>query len=333
MRRPRFWNDTSLLTNVLAPIGLIHHFISKQNYRLQKTYHSNAPVICIGSPIIGGGGKTPVVIAIQKLLLKKNKKISATSVCYKGKIKYPVLINKSHTSIDVGDEPLLLSQFCETFVSKNRKTAIKMANNYSKYDYIVSEDGYRNVSIKNKINVLVIDGNMPTINLKQFPAGDLLGSMDYTLSIADILILIDKEKIDDEIIEKIKNYKKYYVAAKSEYQIRNDYKSEKIVFTGIGMPKKFYNTLKELKIKSVQNLTYPNHFQYSRNDVKHLLKIAAVHGKHSLLTTSKDFVRFNDQNDPNRQLRNQVDVLDISIKIDHPDDLLKYISAKIHKLN
>ena len=86
--------------------------------------------------------------------------------------------------------------------------------------------------------------------------------------------------------------------------------------------------LNKLKIKSIQNLTYPNHFQYGRHDVKHLLKIASEHGKYSLLTTSKDFVRFNDKNDPNRQLRDLVDVLDISVKIDQPDDLMRYISQK-----
>ena len=203
-----------------------------------------------------------------------------------------------------------------------------MANNHNKYDYIVSDDGYRDVSIKNKVNVLVIDGNMPRINLKQFPAGDLHGSIDYALGIADILILIDEEKTDKKIIEKIKNYKIQNVSAKSEYRIRNDDKSEKIAFTGIGMPKKFYNTLRKLKIKTTQNLTYPNHFQYSKNDVKQLLEIATANGKYSLLTTSKDYVRFNDENDPNKQLRDLVDVLDITIKIDHPDDLMKYITQK-----
>ena len=239
-----------------------------------------------------------------------------------------MLVDRTHTSIDVGDEPLLLSQFCDTFVSKNRRAALEMANNYSEYDYIVSDDGYRDGSIKNKINVLVIDGNIPKINLKQFPAGDLRGSIDDALSIADILILIDEEKTDKKIVEKIKNYKKHCVSARSEYQIRNGDKSEKITFTGIGMPKKFYNTLDKLKIKSIQNLTYPNHFQYGKHDVKHLLKIASEHGKYSLLTTSKDFVRFNDKNDPNRQLRDLVDVLDISVKIDQPDDLMRYISQK-----
>ena len=94
------------------------------------------------------------------------------------------------------------------------------------------------------------------------------------------------------------------------------------------MPKKFYNTLDKLKIKSIQNLTYPNHFQYGKNDVKQLLKIASEHSKYGLLTTSKDFVRLNDKNDPNRKLRDLVDVLDISVKIDQPDDLMRYISQK-----
>ena len=127
MRRPKFWNNISLLVHILTPIGLIYNFISKQRYKLQKPYLSKAPVICVGSPIIGGGGKTPVVIAIQKLLLKRNKKISAISIAYRGTIKDPVIINKNHTSLEVGDEPLLLSQNSDTFVSKKRKGALVAA--------------------------------------------------------------------------------------------------------------------------------------------------------------------------------------------------------------
>ncbi len=328
MRRPKFWNNISLLTYALIPIGLIYNFVSKYGYKIQKPYYSKAPVICVGSPIIGGGGKTPVVIAVQKILLKQNKKISAISKGHKGKIKYPVLINKNHTSIDVGDEPLLLSKFCDTFVSKKRKAALEIANAHNIYDFIVSDDGYRDVSIKNKINVLVIDGNIPKINLRQFPAGDLQGSFDSALNMADILILIDEEKIDERIIKKIKNFKKHCISAKTEYRTRNNDRSERVTFTGIGMPEKFYNTLKKINIKSIQDLTYPNHYQYRRDDVRHLLEIAQKYDKYTLLTTSKDYIRFNNVNDPNRQLRDLVDVLDISIKIDYADDLVRYISQK-----
>ena len=71
MRRPRFWNDTSLLTNVLTPIGLVHNFISKQSYKLKKPYYSKAPVICIGSLIIGGGAKDPSRDSYTKIIVKK----------------------------------------------------------------------------------------------------------------------------------------------------------------------------------------------------------------------------------------------------------------------
>ena len=328
MRRPKFWNNVSPLTHILTPFSLIYNLISKQSYRLQKPFHSKTPVICIGSPIIGGGGKTPVVIAIQKLLLKENKKISAISKGYKGTIKYPVLVNKSHTSIEVGDEPLLLSKFCDTFVSKKRKGALLAANNYDEYDYIISDDGYRDVSIKNKINILVVDGNMPKINLKQFPAGDLLGSFDSVLSMADIAILINERQIDKELIKKIQNSKIQFISAKTTYQLRNNDNLERIAFTGIGLPEKFYSTLKKLNIKSIKNLTYPNHYQYSRKDVKYLLEIASKQRKCTLLTTSKDYARLNDYNDPTGELRELIDILNITVEIDHSNELVKYISKK-----
>jgi len=326
VRRPKFWNNVSLLVHILTPIGLFYNFISKQSYKLQNPYHSKAPVICVGSPIIGGGGKTPVVIAIQKLLLKKNKKISAISIGYRGTNKGPVIINKNHTSLEVGDEPLLLSQNSDTFVSKKRKDALVAANSYKDYDYIISDDGYRNLSIKNKINILVIDGNIRQINQKQFPAGDLLGSLDFVLSIADILILVDEEKVEKKFIKKIRNSKKNCITAKTEYRIRSNDNSKKIAFTGIGMPEKFFSTLKKLNIKTFQNLTYPNHYQYKREDVKYLLEIANGHDILRLLTTSKDYVRLNEFNDPGGQLRELVDVVDISIQIDFTDKFMRNIS-------
>ena len=326
MRRPKFWNNLSLLVHILTPIGLFYNFISKQSYKLQKPYLSKAPVICVGSPIIGGGGKTPVVIAIQKLLLKRNKKISAISIGYRGTIKDPVIINKNHTSIEVGDEPLLLSQNSDTFVSKKRKDALVVANSYKDYDYILSDDGYRDSSIKNKINILVIDGNIRPINLKQFPAGDLLGSLDFVLNIADILILVDEEKVEKKLIKKIRNTKKNCITAKTEYLIRSNDNSKKIAFTGIGMPEKFFSTLKKLNIKTFQNLTYPNHYQYKRKDVKYLLEIANGHKIFRLLTTSKDYMRLNEVNDPNGQLREMIDVVDISIEINSTEELIRNIS-------
>jgi tetraacyldisaccharide-1-P 4'-kinase len=55
------------------------------------------------------------------------------------------------------------------------------------------------------------------------------------------------------------------------------------------------------------------------------LKISKKFEKYTLVTTAKDFVRFDDHNDPNKELRKVLDVLDMNIKFDNEDILLELI--------
>jgi tetraacyldisaccharide-1-P 4'-kinase len=44
-----------------------------------------------------------------------------------------------------------------------------------------------------------------------------------------------------------------------------------------------------------------------------------------LITTAKDYVRFNDVNDPNRELRKVIDVLDMEVLFDDVENLEKFL--------
>ena len=71
MRRPRFWNDTSLLTNVLTPIGLVHNFISKQSYKLKKTILLKSPRNLHWQPYNWWWSKDPGRDSNTKIIVKK----------------------------------------------------------------------------------------------------------------------------------------------------------------------------------------------------------------------------------------------------------------------
>jgi tetraacyldisaccharide-1-P 4'-kinase len=44
-----------------------------------------------------------------------------------------------------------------------------------------------------------------------------------------------------------------------------------------------------------------------------------------LITTAKDYVRFNDINDPKRELREIIDVLDMEIRFEDVESLKKFL--------
>ena len=65
-----------------------------------------------------------------------------------------------------------------------------------------------------------------------------------------------------------------------------------LVFSGIGNHKTFINMLKNNNLKIVDDLEYPDHYQYSQKDFKEILnKAKKYHAK--IITTEKDYLRLD----------------------------------------
>lgn len=324
MNRPFFWKDNGILSSFLIPIAFIYSSISKLHYYMKKKYVSDIPIVCIGSPIIGGGGKTPVVIAILNLLIANQKNPCALAKGYMGSIKIPTLINNKHSADDVGDEPLLISKTIDTFISKKRKDGLEEIKK-NNYNFIVMDDGFRDVSILNKVNLLVIDGNTKLDNNRPFPSGELLGITRKTIEIADAVILLNDKRIPLKIKKEIEALNKIKIYTSINYIFRQGNFSDRIAFCGIGVPKKFFSSLEDLGAKLIEKITFSNHHYYSRNDVDSLIKISKKFNKYTLITTAKDYVKFNDVNDPNRELRKVIDVLDMEVIFEDVENLEKFL--------
>ena len=67
---PKFWyKKRGLKAYALLPIAWLYQIAHKLNQsRQQNAYIAPIPVICIGNAITGGGGKTPTVLALHKLI-------------------------------------------------------------------------------------------------------------------------------------------------------------------------------------------------------------------------------------------------------------------------
>ncbi len=324
MNRPFFWKDNGILSSFLIPISFIYYSISKLHYYLKKKYISDIPIVSVGSPLIGGGGKTPVVIAILNFLIANQKNPCALAKGYKGSIKIPTLINNKHSVKDVGDEPLLISKTIDTYVSKKRKDALEVIKN-NNYNFVVMDDGFRDISILNKVNLLVIDGNTKLDNNRPFPSGELLGITRKTIEISDAVILLNDNRIPQKIKNEIEALNKIKINTSINYVFRHSSVRDRIAFCGIGVPKKFFASLEDLGTNVIEKITFSNHHYYSRNDVYSLIKISRKFDKYTLITTAKDYVRFNDINDPKRELREIIDVLDMEVRFEDVECLKKFL--------
>jgi len=68
--QPSYWKDINLISLMLYPISLITNLINFFKI-FQKKRKYNIKTICIGNIYLGGTGKTPLSILINKILKKK----------------------------------------------------------------------------------------------------------------------------------------------------------------------------------------------------------------------------------------------------------------------
>ena len=294
MRAPKFWkNDRvspGVLSKLLSPISWFWMFgtMLRRNNVPKKI---DVPVICIGNVNLGGVGKTPCVIAIVEKLKAKGLNPHIISKGYGGKLKGPILVSKKYSSDEVGDEPLLLSTFAPTWVSKDwivgTKAAIENGCNV-----IVLDDGFQNGSLYKDLSIIVVDAKLGFGNEKIFPAGPLREPINVAFERADLMILIGKNKDKENFSELCEPFCLPVCNAHVEtIKMGMDWKGTKVLaFAGIGYPEKFFESLRELGATIVKEVALSDHAKLTKKLIQRLEMDAKKHNA-VLVTTEKDAVR------------------------------------------
>ena len=250
------------------------------------------PVVCIGNVTLGGAGKTPTVIFLVDYLIKNKIKVHVVSRGYGGKFKDTVLVNpKIHTAFDVGDEPLLISQYANVWVSKKKKEGV-LAAHKAGAEIVLLDDGYQNFSIGKDLNILVFDAEIDLKNERVFPLGNLRESPSSAIARADFLICIgspiSRRNLQNNFIQ---HHNSKIIEGKFKPNVTPLLKKRKIIaFCGIGRPEKFFSMLEALDMKVINKISFPDHHFYSEKQVTKILKIAESNNA-LVVTTEKDYVK------------------------------------------
>lgn len=326
MRAPRFWKDRrdkfSILSKILEPISWI--WIIFTNLRINKVGQKvDVPIICVGNINLGGVGKTPSVIAIIEKLNAKGLKPHIISKGFGGKLNGPLLVTEKYSSDEVGDEPLLLSAFAPTWVSRDRVAGSKAAI-ASGCDIIILDDGFQNGSLHKDISIIVVDAKVGFGNGKIFPAGPLRESFANAFNRANLMILIGKNK-DKKNFYKLNETLDLPVCNAHVETIKmgiNWQDTKVFAFAGIGYPDKFFDSLRELGAIVVKEVALTDHAKLTKKLMQRLTAEAQKQNA-VLVTTEKDAVRL-----PN-EYRKEVLTVPIRLIIDDweiiEDQLNKFI--------
>lgn len=265
-------------------------------------------MLCVGNVTLGGSGKTPVCISIAQHIMSKGLTCCFLTKGYGRKKSGQVFLKKNQTqdSAITGDEPILLSKVCDTFIVDKRNA---LPSEINSYDYIVCDDGVLDVSIDYNKKILVFSSSYGMGNEMVFPSGPLRISLKHIINDIDLLLIIDDGDENDlaTIQNKLLPYGKNITIGK--VNIDNQFPgvgNEYLAFSGLANNQKFFDTLNRHGYKVSKTISFPDHFAYKENDIKKIRE-AAIASSLKLITTEKDAVKINSKD---------IDVLRISIKLD-----------------
>ena len=331
LRAPAFWwRKPGLASLLLAPVGALYGAVAAMRLA-RRGERSKVPVFCVGDPTVGGGGKTPAVIALVKMLAAAGEKPFVVSRGYGGQMPGPVLVDPGMDASEIGDEPLLLVAHAPTIVAADRVAGAKLAAALGA-SVIVLDDGFQNPSLEKDFSLLVIDAETGVGNGRVFPAGPLRASAASPgrscprahLDRSGRRRPRGRRSRDCEENSGIPG------AAPAGYRCRNALARKRVLaFAGIGRPEKFFATLVEIRAEIAERRVFPDHHRFSPADAEALLSGARAQDL-QLVTTEKDLVRM--RGDPALAgLAAAAKALPVTLEFMDPDAIKKRLADALAK--
>ena len=315
LTKPKFWDQKkpNLTAYLLFPFTI---FITLNNFFLKiksKKIYKEIKTICVGNIYLGGTGKTPTVLKIYQLL-KNDLNVVTAKKFY----------------IDQEDEQIILKDKSKFLTYKNREEIIKNSIKQN-LDLIIFDDGLQDNNINYNLNFVCFDSQNWIGNGCLIPSGPLREKLTSLEKYDAVFIkFIEEDTNLKEIYSTIKKINPKIKIFNSLVQVKDidkfDLTKKYVVFSGIGNAKSFKSLLLKNNFNVIKEIIFPDHHNYKINEIENILKKTKELGA-KLITTEKDFVKLHDN------YKNQINFLEIELKIIEESKLIQFIKSKIYETN
>ena len=311
LNKPKFWDHQkpNFLSYILLPLTLpliINNFFLNLKKDIEK--NSKPKKICIGNIYIGGTAKTPLTIKIYQILNNLNVKTATIKKFYR----------------DHYDEQKMLSEKTILYCEKTRLGALNKAIQ-SNVDVVIFDDGLQDKKINYDLKIVCFNSIKWIGNGFLIPAGPLREKID-SVSKYDLAFLNGNEKNNSTLKLLLKKYNTNIQIFESEYKPINikqfNINDKYIIFSGIGNPENFKQTLVDNNITITKEIIFPDHHNYTQKDIDYVRSEATSHNS-KILTTEKDYMKIKlFKNDDIKYLK-------IELDIKNEDKLIEYLKTYI----
>ena len=219
------------------------------------------------------------------------------------------------------DEAELQKSIGSFYQNKKRIEAIKEATE-NKADIVILDDGFQDFSIYKNLSIVCFNERQWVGNGLLIPSGPLRENIS-ALKRAHCVVINGKKNINIE--EKIYSQNKKIKIFYTKYIPLNinEFKNKKVLaFAGIANPNNFFKLLKDNGINLLEEIKFPDHYNYSEKELNDLVN-KAKEKKSTLLTTEKDYFRIN------QEYKKNINFLRIKVEIENKNDFIEEIKKII----
>ena len=259
------------------------------------------PVISVGSVSAGGAGKTPIVIALAKLLSERGHAVDVLSRGYKRESTGIQRVDPTHEDAATfyGDEPVLIERATNVpvYVGTDRFASGTLAEQNAltgERGIHLLDDGFQHRQLARTIDIALITAEDLIDTL--IPAGNLREPLS-TLQLADIVIIREEER---EAVEKTVTRLMRSGALLWSIHRRLHFPQplgvlsaglRPLAFCAIARPADFAAALAQAGCGVLDTVIYDDHARYTGKQIAELLAIAKHLNATGFFTTEKDAVK------------------------------------------
>lgn len=243
------------------------------------TYRAPFPLVVVGSLVVGGAAKTPVVIALAKMFSETGLRVAIISRGYKRSTKNMLEVTALHTPFECGDEPYLIfhNTGCITVVSNSRAEALQyLTTKQPSIDLVLSDDGLTHYTMERDKEILLFNDTNPLGNGWLLPAGPLREPPHHRPSAALWYKGVDFKIAIDPVLYQVQN-PSYTLPIAPILGLKV------VAMCGIARPERFFHTLRGFGLVPIE-APFPDHYAFSAQDFKNI-------GSDPIIMTEKDAIK------------------------------------------
>ena len=310
-KKPKFWdyNKPNIISYLLIiftlPI-LINNFFLKFK---KKDKYKKIKKICIGNIYIGGTGKTPSTIKLYELFRN---------------LKFNVVTGKKFYTSQIDEITLLKNR--TSLITEPCRTKIVQRALENKKDIVFFDDGLQDRNLNYDLKIVCFDTDSWIGNGQIIPAGPLREKLS-SLKKYDLVFLKNKNNDLENILNQLKKnnpqIKIFYTMYKPTNIEKLSLNRKYLIFSGIGNPNNFKKILKKNNIQIKDEMIFPDHYSYKKDDIKKIKKRAKDLDA-EIITTEKDYLRISENE------REDIKFLEINLEIENENELINFIRSKIN---